>query len=199
VLPLHKKKKQREFPPTWKKHAKLKKAIIQMSQGYCAYCQSPVTASHRGKVPGQVEHFKPKSRFPAQAYDARNYFLSCEACNGNKSDKWPRGGYIRPDRGEPEKRFVFGEDGSVKGRARDIQAQNTVRDLGLDRTGLHELRRVLITKQLEYVRGYLEANVYLPSRKRLKPPTVNTFSPVSEAINQNVRRAWAKGRRKKKP
>lgn len=198
VLPLNKKKQKRELPPVWQKHKTLKGAIIAMSSGYCAYCQSPVTASHAGKLPGQVEHFMPKSRFPTRAYDVRNYFLGCESCNGNKGDKWPRGGYVRPDRGKPEERFVFGEDGRVEGRAGDVQARNTVRDFDLNRAGLAKLRRVLVTKQLEYVRNYLEANVYLPERKRFKPPIVEAFFPVSEAINQNVQRVWKQGQRKKR-
>jgi uncharacterized protein (TIGR02646 family) len=195
VLPVNKKKAKSEFPAVWQKHTKLKQGIIAMSQGYCAYCQVPVTASHPGKTPGQVEHFKPKTRFPVLAYDVRNYFLSCAACNVAKGDKWPRGGYVRPDRGKPEERFVFEEDGTVRARARDGVARRTVIDLELNREGLTELRRVLVSKQLEYVRNYLRANAV---GVRLAPPLVETFSPVSEAINQNVRRAWVSGKPKRR-
>lgn len=201
VLPLRGKSKKREFPAVWKKPKALKTAIINMSQGFCAYCQAPVTASHHGKVPGQVEHFLPKSRFPMQAYNVRNYFLSCMACNGEKSDKWPRGGYVRPDRGAPGPRFVFGEDGSVEGRTGDIQAKNTVEDLGLKRGGLKALREVLIKQQVKRVRDYLRHEPYLPKhlRKMLAWFLVEAFFPVSEAINQNVRRVWDEGRRKRRP
>jgi hypothetical protein len=171
-----------------------------MSDGYCAYCQSPVSADHPGKVPGQVEHLEPKSRFPARAYRVGNYFLGCMGCNLAKGDKWPAGGYVRPDQGEPSKRFVFGEDGSVKARPRDVQAKNMVRDLELDRRpGLTKLRRVLIAAQLEHVRVYLVANQHVPRKLRNKPPLVAVFSVVSEAINQNVRRVWVQGLRKGRP
>jgi uncharacterized protein (TIGR02646 family) len=199
ALPLDKKKKKREFPALWQKHPTLKGMISAMSGGYCVYCQSPVAASHRGKVPGHVEHLMPTSRFPTRAYDVLNYFLSCEACNGYKSDQWPHGGYVRPDRGAPEKRFVFGEDGSIKGRAGDIQAKSTVRDLKLDRAGLTDLRRVLIEQHLEFVRRFLEASVDMPAGVQMEALLVRRFSPVSEAINQNVRRVWAQGRRGKRP
>ena len=73
-LPVHKKKGKRDFPAVWQKHRTLKLDIIAMSAGYCAYCQVPVTASHPGRMPGQVEHFKPKARFPMLAYEVGNYF-----------------------------------------------------------------------------------------------------------------------------
>lgn len=198
VLPLHKSGKKREFPAVWQKQVTLKKAITEMSRGFCAYCQVPVTASHHGKVPGQVEHFLPKSRFPMQAYDVGNYFLSCAACNGNKSDKWPLGGYVRPDRGAPGPRFVFGEDGSIKGRTRDIQAQNTVDDFDLRRTGLTALRKTLIKQQADRVRDYLRFEPHLPRHLRhmLTQFLVEAFFPASEAINQNVRRIWGERRPK---
>ncbi|MEP7126869.1 MAG: hypothetical protein ABJE95_38415, partial [Byssovorax sp.] len=43
LLPLDKTGKP-HFPPVWRKHKTLKKDISGMSQGYCAYCQSPVSA-----------------------------------------------------------------------------------------------------------------------------------------------------------
>ncbi len=197
VLPLNKKNK-REFPAVWRKQVTLKKALVEMSGGFCAYCQVPVTASHDGHVPGQVEHFRPKARFPMRAYDVRNYFLSCTACNGKKSDKWPRGGYVRPDRGAPGARFVFADDGTVEGRAGDIQAQNTVEDLKLKRSGLNALRKTLMKPQLDRVRDYLLSEPYLPQHRKqaLERFLVEAFFPVSEAINQNVRRVWDKARSK---
>lgn len=188
-LPIHKKKGKRDFPAVWQKHGTLKPAIIAMSRGYCAYCQVPVTASHPGRMPGQVEHFKPKSRFPRLAYEVGNYFLCCMACNVAKGDKWPSRGYVRPDRGKPEGRFVFGEDGTQRGR--DAVARSTVEDLEMNRPGLVELRKVLIAQQLGYVRTYLRAQAV---GVRVKAPVVETFGPVSEAINQNVRRVWSDGR-----
>lgn len=193
VLPLHKRKKKHELPPVWQKHATLKAAIIAMSDGYCAYCQVPVTASHPGKTPGQVEHRKPKARFPTLAYRVVNYLLCCMACNCAKGDKWPRGGYVRPDAGRPEGRLVFAEDGTVRGKARDAVARNTVEDLELNRPGLVELRRVLIARQLVTV------GIGLRARKvglKVKMPTVAALGPVSEAINQNVRRAWGGGKKR---
>ena len=196
ALPLHKSGKKREFPEVWQRQPALKTAVTAMSRGFCAYCQTPVTASHHGKVPGQVEHFLPKSRFPMRAYDVGNYFLACMACNVEKSDKWPRGGYVRPDRGAPGPRFVFGEDGSVEGSTGDIQAKNTVGDLKLERAGLAALRRTLIKPHLDRVRDYLLSEPYLPEHRRLPLARflVEAHFPMSEAINQSVGRAWAAAR-----
>lgn len=200
ALRFDKKKNAHEFPPVWAKHPEVKKAIIAMSVGYCAYCQAPVAASHKGKVPGQVEHFKPKSRFPTLAYDVRNYFLSCEACNEAKGSKWPRGGYVRPDRGKPEARFVFHVDGGVEGKKGDAIAKRTVKDLGLGRQGLVDLRCALIKQMVARIEDYWRFETYLPaSLRRRGPPLVDAFSPVSAAINQNARRAWGAARGRASP
>lgn len=198
VLPLHPSKKKREFPAVWQKHVALKEAISAMSGGLCAYCQVPVAASDAGNVPGQVEHFKPKARFPRQAYEVRNYFLACGGCNGRKSDKWPRGGYVRSDRGTPGARFIFGEDGGVTARAGDIQARHTVGDLGLERKGLKASRQMLIQLQSRCLRIYLRSEPHLPAglRQDLAFFLVTEFVPYSEAINQNVRRVWDEERLK---
>lgn len=197
VLPTPAGKTSPEFPPVWR-DGQIKTMISAMSAGHCAYCQCPVSADHPGKVPGQVEHFKPKSRFPSLAYDVKNYFLSCEACNLTKHDKWPPCGYVRPDRGAPASRFVFDEDGTVRpARPRDAQAKKTIEDLGLNRPGLKEQRRVQIERQMKAVRLALELAKGWLKPEQLGALIVSPLSFVSEAINQNVRRACA-GRARKR-
>src|SRR3984957_11300274 len=76
VLPVDEKGKPC-FPAVWSDHEATREAIAGMSYGACAYCQSPVSSNHPGKggerkPPGQIEHFLPKSRFPAQGVLAAN-------------------------------------------------------------------------------------------------------------------------------
>lgn len=54
----------------------------------CAYCEELCR--------GEVEHFRPKSRFPQLVYEWSNWVFACHDCNHLKSDNWPSGGYIDP-------------------------------------------------------------------------------------------------------
>ena len=197
VLPVGSKGRP-EFPAVWRKHEELRQKIAGMSAGFCAYCQSPVSSTHAGKEgkkkpPGQIEHFLPKSRFPAHAYDWDNYFLSCGGCNNAKGDKWPVGGYVRPDEGKPGARFVFARDGKVRAKKGDPAAENTVEDMDLQRYWLAYHRRGAIEAHLVFVERLLGSR-HITLGALLMPRRV----AFSEAINQNVRRAWAKRRQKRR-
>ncbi|WP_295457011.1 retron system putative HNH endonuclease [uncultured Thiodictyon sp.] len=131
------------FPVLW---GAAKKTLAAMSHHKCAYCESPINAERSA----HVEHFRPKSLFPSLCYDWENYFLSCNGCNGQKSDKWPaQGDYVRPDEGEPASRFLFSRDGGVEAVPGDAEAENTIRDLGLDRAWLCRCRRLALGSVLE--------------------------------------------------
>ena len=60
--------------------------LYAMHGRVCAYCQCHLPHND----PGDVEHFRPKSRYWWLAYDFVNYLLSCAACNRNrKKEKFP--------------------------------------------------------------------------------------------------------------
>lgn len=60
--------------------------LLAMHGRVCAYCQCHLPHND----PGDVEHFRPKSRYWWLAYDFSNYLLSCAACNRNrKKEKFP--------------------------------------------------------------------------------------------------------------
>lgn len=102
--------------------------------GLCAYCEE--------LCPGEIDHFRPKSRFPEQVYAWANWLFICHRCNQLKGDKWPAGGYVDPcaksKPARPEKFFAFdtvtGEIFPQSGLtpARYIKAQSMIRDLGLN-------------------------------------------------------------------
>ena len=69
----------------------------------CGYCER--------NTRGEVDHFRPKSRFPESVYDWKNWIFSCHECNQAKGDKWPTEGYVDPcvesESCRPENYFTF--------------------------------------------------------------------------------------------
>ncbi len=71
--------------------------------GNCGYCEETDK--------GEVDHFRPKSRFPELAYEWTNWVFACHNCNHAKGDKWPGRGYVDPcarsRSARPERFFSF--------------------------------------------------------------------------------------------
>ncbi|GAB2698715.1 hypothetical protein GCM10011495_32760 [Hymenobacter frigidus] len=63
-------------------HKQVKLALVDETNGKCAYCESKVTHVY----PGDIEHIIPKSKFPDLAFDWENLTFSCSICNNLKSD-----------------------------------------------------------------------------------------------------------------
>lgn len=185
-------KSKRDFPPLWQKKD-VKKALRGMTQGYCAYCQSPADASEYGRI----DHYRPKALFPSLAYAWDNYFYSCELCNGTKHDKWPDSGeYVRPDRKDPSSRFEFKPDGSMTAVRQDVEATRTITDFGLNNRGLRKVRRTVITKAIKDIKAIVSSTKQgVPQQTARKLAQnylkeIRRCSPYSTALKQNVRRAW---------
>ena len=179
------------FPAVWSSDKRVKKAFDTWSNSKCAYCESGINA-HRSQ---QVEHFKPKSLFPSLAYDWSNYFLACNGCNGAKLDKWPHmGDYVRPDQGQPETLFVFDDRGGMRAQEADSDAQRTVDDFELDRSGLQTARRVAIRLQLAMLHDVIETGLPIETMRQLAQGLVKRAEdprvPYSQALGQSLRRFW---------
>ena len=69
----------------------------------CGYCEE--------ETAGEIDHFRPVSKFPSLVYEWSNLVFACPTCNKEKSNKWPLEGYIDPCAGEeserPEQFFSF--------------------------------------------------------------------------------------------
>ena len=110
----------------------------------CAYCEECCG--------GEVDHFRPKSRYPDLVYAWSNWLFACRDCNQAKGEKWPPRGYVDPcakSRGaRPEHFFSFdlltGEILPKEGlsRARRRKAQRTIDDLRLNKR--HHLKKRVI-------------------------------------------------------
>jgi uncharacterized protein (TIGR02646 family) len=179
-----------DFPAVWGRE---KEAIAAMSYEKCVYCEVPINALRAA----HVEHFKPKALFPSLAYEWTNYFLGCPGCNGAKSDKWPkRGGYVRPDRGNPSRHFVFAEDGTVEAARPDSAADRMLVDFDLQREWLSKQRKRHIEKMLNLLNEAVwlfEAGHQTPARRLARTLLSTIDSPeaaYSAALTQCFWRAW---------
>ena len=69
----------------------------------CGYCEE-ITK-------GEIDHFRPKSKFPKLVYCWTNWIFACHECNHAKLDKWPSEGYVYPctlcNFNRPERYFTF--------------------------------------------------------------------------------------------
>ena len=86
--------------PRWQQfHSDLSKVF----SGLCGYCEE--------FDKGEIDHFRPVSKFPELVYEWSNWVFACSSCNRSKSNKWPDDGYINPcaeDESErPERFFDF--------------------------------------------------------------------------------------------
>ena len=70
-------------------HPNIKKALVALFHGKCAYCESNIVHVDYG----HIDHFRPKSilQFKQLTFEWKNLFLACGKCNGAeyKSDRFP--------------------------------------------------------------------------------------------------------------
>ena len=117
--------------------------LSQVFLGMCGYCEEPCK--------GEVDHFRPKSRFPESVYEWSTWIFACHDCNHAKGEKWPSIRYVDPctismeDR--PEEVFDFDIlTGEILPKrdltlCHDKRARATIRDLRLNDVHHLKLRR----------------------------------------------------------
>jgi len=141
--------------PTDSHWSKFNNKLGKVFSFICGYCETDCK--------GEVDHFRPKSRFPRKVYDWSNWIFSCHDCNNIKGEKWPNGGYIDPcirtQSSQPEQFFEFDlKTGEIKPKVgltgrRWQKAITMIDDLKLN--AFHHLRRRLtwISLVLEVLKG----------------------------------------------
>jgi uncharacterized protein (TIGR02646 family) len=121
-------------------HKQIKDALINMFSGKCAYCESHIAHVDYGNI----EHFKPKSKFVNECFNWDNLLLSCTICNTQyKRDLFPtsaeNGPLIDPTYENPSQ-FLRFEFDSTTGTANVFEKNQrgiTTKDLlGLNRPDL---------------------------------------------------------------
>jgi uncharacterized protein (TIGR02646 family) len=103
-------KRQQPYP-CYSDYRKYKPHLRRDFSYCCAYC-----TIHENEWGGlrhfQVEHFRPKSRFPQLVVDYENLLYACDVCNCYKGDDWPSDdpltdgvGYLDPCQNDYDEHF----------------------------------------------------------------------------------------------
>lgn len=66
------------------RNVEIKDALIKETSSKCAYCESEMLAVSFG----EIEHIRPKSKYPHLVLDWGNLTLVCSKCNNEKRDKY---------------------------------------------------------------------------------------------------------------
>ena len=89
--------------PTDSRWREFHNELQQRFDSLCGYCECTCK--------GELDHFRPKSRFPESVYEWSNWIFACHDCNQAKGDKWPIEGYVDPcsvsEFSRPETYFTF--------------------------------------------------------------------------------------------
>lgn len=134
-------------------HKDVKADLKDMFSSKCAYCESHVTHVDYG----EIEHYKPKSKFPDSCFDWDNLLLGCSICNGVlfKGAKFPEaidgGPFVNPVKENPNDFFEFSFDPNT-GTANIIPIHTrgitTEKELGLNRDDLVKHRSSVVRKMV---------------------------------------------------
>lgn len=121
-------------------------------QECCAYCLI-WEFNAGGEEHYELDHFKPRSIFPALIHVYDNIYYSCHACNLKKSDAWPTPAmiangtrFVDPCNDDFSSHYQYA-DGVWIGLT--LAAQYTIERIGLNRKHLVRLRRNLGKRLLD--------------------------------------------------
>jgi uncharacterized protein (TIGR02646 family) len=79
---------RQENPPVYSSPGKYKEHLRRDFLRRCAYCER--TEPHMGGEEAfEVEHLRPRSKFPDLVCTYSNLYYACRGCNGHKSETWP--------------------------------------------------------------------------------------------------------------
>jgi uncharacterized protein (TIGR02646 family) len=122
--------------------------LYKAFHGKCAFCESRM--AHVSNP--QVEHYRPKSKYPDAAFDWENWLLSCGRCNDRKWAHFPDCDgvpcLVDPAAEDPELHIEFIGYVPVPKTRRGTE---TIQLIGLDRSPLEDER----SRWLSYINGLL--------------------------------------------
>jgi uncharacterized protein (TIGR02646 family) len=141
----------------------MKLSLIQMYNAMCCYCEGGSS-----KTNGEIEHLRPKKRFPDLAYDWNNLHWSCGACNHAKGELYDdENPILDPTDGEAIDRhisFLMDEETIsiwLIDRDRSKRGHTTIEHADLNREDLRRARTRIYWKTLALIQrvrgGGLEA------------------------------------------
>ena len=137
--------------PRWRQFSGYLRSVFSE---LCGYCEE--------ETAGQIDHFRPVSKFPSLVYEWSNWVFVCPTCNREKSNKWPPEGYIDPCADEeterPEQFLTFhtgtGELMPKPGLSdsQDQKARQMIGDINLN-ASFHLKRRRRLLRDLRHYLG----------------------------------------------
>ena len=124
-------------------------ALLREQGFICCYCESLVTSSD-----SHVEHFQPRSVYPAYELDYQNLHCSClrqlsrheeRHCGHRKGNWFNEQRIVSPLQNGCDRRFTFNDRGEISARYDDdLAAKETITRLGLDLPKLNRLRAAAV-------------------------------------------------------
>lgn len=141
------------------RHPENKEKLKSACNDKCMYCESKISHIYYG----DIEHIKPKSRFPELEFIWENLGYPCSKCNGNKRDKFvDELPFLNPFEEDPDHSlialgdFIFHRPGNARGEV-------TVKEMDLNRPELIERRH----ERIDMIRG-LADKLNMTSNTHLK-------------------------------
>ena len=132
------------------RHKSIQNALFTSSHHKCAFCEcKPGESSHI-----EVEHFEPKSLYPALAFEWDNLLPSCRKCNETKSDfDTHTNPIINPAIENPEEllTYTFLRIKPLAGSGQEHKAQQTIDVCNLNCERLYKARSALMKSITEYL------------------------------------------------
>lgn len=119
------------------KHTDNKNALKEASFHKCMYCESKTSHVYYW----DIEHIKPKSKFPELEFDWNNLGYVCAKCNWNKSDKFDETTpFVNPYDDNPEDYIIFNWAFTFTKQWNE-RWDITIKDIDLNRVELLEKRQ----------------------------------------------------------
>lgn len=159
--------KRKNKPKNWDDYnsdikKQLKNYMFEEEQGYnCPYCETIISLNN-----SQIEHIKPKDKFPNALSDYSNYLVGCinkKTCGQYKANNWSDK-FIDPTLEDPNEYLTYdimtGEVvPKIKTGTNFEKAKITIEMLNLNEKRLCEMRKTFIVRNmytLEYIDYYQE-------------------------------------------
>lgn len=172
-------------------HEAVIKTLWEMQHQKCCYCERLLPLKGRGK---EVEHFRPKSRYPELRNTWENLLLACPICNDKKADHFPvfiapdqvayeasvsgEAAMIDPSKVDPEEHLDYYFDAHDQDAVLNAQigaktriGRETIGVLGLDSAHHYQVRRdhvhfVLFVHYRNLLEAYVERNSFKLTRSK---------------------------------
>lgn len=177
VSKIQKQKPIRTCIKTYTAYTSFKPFIRKDFNKRCGYCDD-LDIYHGGKSNYQIDHFKPKKKFPKLEVTYNNLVYSCPFCNRAKWNKWKENGFIDPCTNLYDEHLERCNNGQIKHKS--IRGKYIYENLNLQ-LKRHELLWMIekIIEQKKELKSYLKS---LDTKNKRYQQVVNQFIVYDDKI-----------------